>query len=315
MIEFDISKYENIVISSHVNPDADSVGSCTALALALKKLNKNVVILLENYGNKYNFFNNKSFLMHNPNEMNNSACELFISLDCGDELRLGEFISVFNKAKTTINVDHHISNTNFADYNFVFNKSSTSEIIYEFIVQLNIELDKDIAKALYGGILADTGGFKFSNTTSRTHEIIAELIKFDISPTEIYQEIFNNHSYTSVKLLGRALDRIDLFFDGKVACSYITLEDLKEFNGDKTQLGNIIDNLINIKNVVIAIFIYEKDNNECKVSMRSTNNNSNIYDLCIEFSGGGHIKACGCTINGKAEEVQSILLDKLNEKF
>lgn len=305
-----LNDVNNIIISAHVNPDADSVGSCTALALALKKLNKNIVILMEDYGTKYDFLNNNIFMSHNLDDISNFQKDLFICLDCGDKERLGTFKTLLDNSNITINIDHHISNTNFAKYNYVFEKSSTCEIVYELILYLNIELDDNVAKALYTGILADTGGFRHSNTTSTTHEIVAKLIKYNFSADEIYKELFDTNSYESIKLLGQALIRTELFYDGKVAYSYITQNDIKQLNANTSQLGGIIDNLKNIKGVVVAVFIYEKNGNEFKVSMRS-DGSVDICKIAISFGGGGHFKACGCTINGNSDEVKNLIFKKL----
>lgn len=307
-----LNSVNNIIISAHVNPDADSVGSCTALALALKKLNKNIIITMEDYGTKYNFLNNSTFVSHNLEDISYFKNELFICLDCGDEQRIGIFKTLLENSKITVNIDHHISNTNFAQYNYVFEKSSSCEIVYELISYLNIELDDDIAKALYTGILADTGGFRHSNTTSSTHEIVAKLIKYNFLADEIYKELFDTNSYESIKLLGKALSATELFCDGKGAYSYITQNDMKQFNTDSSQLGGIIDNLKNIKGVVFAVFMYEKNENEFKVSMRS-DGSIDICKIAVDFGGGGHFKACGCTINGKLDEVKNLILEKIKE--
>lgn len=315
MIEFNnfkdiLNSYNNVIISAHTNPDGDAISSCIALALGLKKIDKNVIVILEDYGERYDFLEKEDFIFHNLTDLNNFKNELFISLDCGDKLRLGEFFQLFNNAKVTINIDHHISNNNFADYNYVFEKSSTSEIIYELLNELNIDIDNSIAKAMYTGILYDTGGFKHSNATSRTYEVVSELIKYDFVPSEIYSKLFNTFSYEATKLLGVAINKIEMFFDNKVACSYITLNDMKQFNTDKSQLGGIIDNLKNIKDVEVAVFIYEKEYNQCKVSMRC-DGEIDICKIAMEFGGGGHYKACGCTINAKIEDVKTLIIEKI----
>lgn len=302
----------NITISAHVNPDGDAVASCIALGLALDKMGKDVVILLEDYGDRYSFLKSKGLIFNHKVE--GFKNELFVCLDCGDKSRLGKFVDVFDSAKITFNIDHHITNDKFAMYNYVFDKSSTCEIVYELLMHLGISLNDEIAKALYTGIAYDTGGFKYTNTTARTYEIAAELVEYDFSFTDIFKQMFDTRSYASTKLLGRALERAELFFKGKVAVSYLTLEDMNEFNADSTQAGGIIDHLRNIKGVHCSVFIYEKGIDEAKVSMRS-DGTVNISKIASEFGGGGHLKACGCTIKATAQMSKQIIIDKIKSQL
>jgi phosphoesterase RecJ-like protein len=309
-----LNSYDTIILSAHTNPDGDAVGSCIALAHALKAIGKNVAVFLEEYGDKYSFLNTGHFLYHTVEEIQQFANQLFVCLDCGDQLRLGEAIALFDKAQLTVNIDHHISNTHFAKHNYVFEKSSTCEIVYELIDTLNIPMTIDIAKALYTGIIYDTGGFKHSNTTSRTHEVVASLIKYDFSATEIYEKLFNERSYEATKLLARAIDQMELFFNKKIVYSYITEQDMKEFNADKTQVGAIVEQLKSIKGVACSIFIYENSTNECKISMRS----DGTIDICstaVKFGGGGHLKACGCTIHQNLETAKALILKDIESNI
>lgn len=306
--------YDNILISAHVNPDGDAVGSTTALAWALKKMGKNVIVLLEEYGDKYDFLKASEIIKHNTEDIDMSGPVLFLALDCGDKERLGNFVEEFDNASETVNIDHHMSNTEFAKYNYVYDKSSTCEIIYEILKEFEIELDGTIAKSLYMGILTDTGGFRHSNTTSRTHEVAAELLKEDFSHTELYEELFSNTAYEAMKILGRALEKMELFFDGQVSFSCITEKDMEELGADNTHLGIVIDKLKSIKGVRVAIFLSEKETEEIKVSMRA-DGTVDICKIAMEFGGGGHFRACGCSILDSMEKAKTIILDKIEKEL
>lgn len=306
--------YDNILISAHVNPDGDAVGSTTALAWALKKMSKNVIVLLEEYGDKYDFLKASEIIKHNTEDIDMSGPVLFLALDCGDKERLGNFVEEFDNASETVNIDHHMSNTEFAKYNYVYDKSSTCEIIYEILKEFGIELDGTIAKSLYMGILTDTGGFRHSNTTSRTHEVAAELLKEDFSHTELYEELFSNTAYEAMKILGRALEKMELFFDGQVSFSCITEKDMEELGADNTHLGIVIDKLKSIKGVRVAIFLSEKETEEIKVSMRA-DGTVDICKIAMEFGGGGHFRACGCSILDSMEKAKTIILDKIEKEL
>lgn len=304
--------YDNILISAHVNPDGDAVGSTTALAWALKKIGKNVIVLLEECGDKYDFLKASEIIKHNTEDIEISKSFLFIALDCGDKERLGDFTEEFDNAAETVNIDHHMSNTEFAKYNYVYDKSSTCEIIYEILKELEIELDGAIAKSLYMGILTDTGGFRHSNTTSRTHEVAAELLKENFSHTELYEELFSNTAYEAMKILGRALEKMELFFDGQVSFSCITTKDMEELGADSTHLGIVIDKLKSIKGVRVAIFLSERGDGEIKLSMRA-DGTVDICKIAVEFGGGGHFRACGCSIFDSIENAKTIILNKIEQ--
>ncbi len=307
-----LKSYTNIAISAHTNPDGDAVASCIALGLALNKIGKNIIVYLEDYGDKYSFLNTHGLIYNNRVE--DFKTELFLSLDCGDKSRLGQFVEIFDTSKFTINIDHHITNDKFAMKNYVFDKSSTCEIVYELLLYLNVQLNDEIAKALYTGIAYDTGGFKYTNTTSRTYEIAAKLVEYNFSFTDIFKQMFDCRSYESTKLLGRTLERAELVLNKKIAVSYLTLEDMNEFNADSTQTGGIIDHLRNIKGVICSVFIYEKATNDSKVSMRS-NGTINISEIATEFGGGGHLKACGCSINAPASTAKDIIIEKIKNQL
>jgi len=309
-----LNLYDNILISAHVNPDGDAVGSATALALALNKIGKNVNVLLEDCGDKYDFLKLPDFIKHDIQEIDLAEPRLFMALDCGDKERLGEFAQEFDKAADTVNIDHHMSNTEFAKHNYVYEKSSTCEIIYELLKELHIDLDGQIAKSLYMGILTDTGGFRHSNTTSRTHEVIAELMKEDFSHTELFEELFSNVAYSAMRVLGRALEKMELAFNGEAAYSYITNSDMEELGASVADLGIVIDKLKSIKGVRAAIFFSEREPNEIKVSMRA-DGTVDICKIAVEYNGGGHFRACGCTVCDTMENAKKIILDKIEQEL
>lgn len=301
-----LNSFNNIILSAHTNPDGDAIGACIALAHGLICIGKNVRVYLEEYGDKYNFLETSTFMCHDVTQIETFDNPLFISLDCGDALRLGEGINLFNTAPMTVNIDHHISNTKFAKLNYVFESSSTCEIVYDLIEFLNIPVNIEIAKALYTGIIYDTGGFKHSNTTSSTHRVVSKLMNYDFSTTDIYEKLFDERPIEAMKLLARAVDKMTFYNDKKIVISYITAEELEELNADKTHLGAIVEQLKGIKGVQASIFIYENKLDECKVSMRS-NGAIDICSTAVKFGGGGHLKACGCTIHESLEVAKQLI--------
>ncbi len=189
MYKTDILKHiemsENIYIAGHINPDGDAISSCYAFAMAMKKLNKNPKILLEEIPQKYDFLTGKQFWYTGDYSLLEPG--VFFALDCGDKQRLGNAAQVFDNSLFTYNIDHHGSNTNFAQVNVVNGTaSSASEMVFEILTELNIDIDYDMAVALYSGIVFDTGGFKHNSTLKRTHEIAGVLVEKGVPTADIH---------------------------------------------------------------------------------------------------------------------------------
>ena len=300
----------HIALAVHTNPDGDAIGACTALALVLEKMGKKPIILMKDIPDKYNFIHGKELIYDEYPD--NLPLELFIALDCGDKERIGEYISIFDTAKITINIDHHITNPKSADYNLVnSNASSTCEIIYELIKDWGLSLDKEIASSLYTGIAFDTGGFKHNNTSSFTHKIIADLLTYNINFTDIMNKLFFSRSLSATKLLAYALNKMELYQNNQLSICTLDKKELEKFDAKNFDTEGIISFMKNTEGVLIACLLYEKSENEIKVSFRSSDN-IDISVIAQIFGGGGHKKAAGCTINktiieAKDEVINTIL--------
>jgi phosphoesterase RecJ-like protein len=227
--------------------------------------------------------------------------DLFISLDSGSIDRLGFAEEYFNHAKRRINIDHHISNTNFGDINHVIaDSSSTCEVLFDLFDESKINLD--IAEALYLGIIHDTGVFKHSNTSEKTMRIAGKLISKGVPFSKIIDETFYLKNYTQNQILGRCLLESMLILDGRCIVSYVSKKILEFYSADSSDLDGIIDQLRVTQGVEVALLIYESDSHEYKVSMRS-NHEVDVRTIAAYFGGGGHIRAAGCTMQGSIHDV------------
>ena len=295
------SAAKNIVISGHSRPDGDCVGSCMALYLYLKKAlpDAQVKICLDEPSEIYQCI--KGFDEIDTTYTVEDTVDVFIALDC-EKSRLGEAETLFANAKKRINIDHHISNERgCGDVNYVVpGISSTAELVYELMDKQYI--DAEIAKAVYIGIVHDTGIFMYSNTTPKTLRIAAELIEYDFDFTAVVDETFYEKTYTQNQLLGRALLESIMFMDGKCIVSVITKKTLDFYNATPKDLDGIVNQLRIIKGVECAIFMYETGSLEYKVSLRSCNY-VDVSKVATYFGGGGHVRAAGCSMNGTFHDV------------
>lgn len=300
-----ILKKEHIIsVISHINPDGDSIGSLLALGTALKRLYNTVYIFInDELPKKYTFLPGVQDIIvyKHEEEINFDFC--FV-LDCGDSKRLGYSEIILNKSNVVVNIDHHISNTNFGDINIIdINASSTSEIVFNLLKNNNIPIDKKIATCLYTGITTDTGNFTYDNTTSYTHRVAAELMEQAIDLTNITFHLYQNKSLNSVEFLGDMLRRLKTSFDGKLAIITITEDDLEKYNLSSSDVDGVINYARDIQGVEIAILLKETSDGFVKIGLRSKNT-IDVSKLAGKFGGGGHKKAAGATVKGSLVEVQ-----------
>lgn len=315
-IENEMKNAKKVAITGHIRPDGDCIGSCTALYMYLTECSdmlglEQIDVYLEPFGQEFNILSGTENIRHNCDY--DESYDVLVSLDCSSIDRLGNAIRYFNTAKRTICIDHHITNDNFADVNHVVaNASSTCEVLYTLMD--NKRISKDIAKSLYTGIVHDTGMFRNSSTSDKTMEIAAELIRRGIDFTRLIDETFVQKTYTQLQLLGRCLMESKLLIDGKVIVSSIDRKVLKLYGADFTDLNGIIDQLRIAKGCEVAIFIYETNENEYKISFRS-NGIVDVSKIAYNFGGGGHIKAAGCTMTGTVNDILNQLTPHIEEQL
>lgn len=298
----EINESKTIGIAGHVRPDGDCVGSCMALYLYLKNNLPDtfqIDVYLEEIPKRYDIIKDINVIKQ-VNE-NNTIYDLFISLDSGSLDRLGMAETYFNQAKTTINIDHHISNTEFGIDNHVIpDSSSTCEVLFELFDEDKI--DQDVATALYLGIIHDTGVFKHSNTTKKTMNIAGKLIEKNVPFSKMIDETFYMKNYVQNQILGRCLLKSMLILDNKCIVSYLSKNEMELYGATSSDLDGVIDQLRVTEGVEVAIFLYELDFHEFKVSMRS-NGIVDVRKIVAHFNGGGHTKAAGCTMRGTVHDV------------
>lgn len=289
-----------IAIGGHIRPDGDCVGSCLALYLYLSKTLKkaDIKVFLEKPRDIFNCISGINEIKDATKS--SQKFDVFIALDCNEE-RLGDSVPIFRDSLKKINIDHHISNTGCGDVNYIFPQaSSTSELIFDLMDESY--LDKEIAKAIYIGIIHDTGVFQYSNTSEKTLQIAAKLISFDFDFPKLIDETFYEKTYIQNQILGRALLESVLFMNKTCIVSAIDKKTMEFYNVVPADLDGIVNQLRYTKGVECAIFLYESDFQQYKVSMRS-GGAIDVSKIAQFFSGGGHVRAAGCSINGTVYDV------------
>ncbi len=302
----------SVAVSGHIRPDGDCIGSCLGVYNYIKNNypSVDVDVYLQSFSDKFNFIRYSDEVKH---EKTDKIYDLFIMLDSSSLDRLGEFTDMFNNAKETICIDHHISNEKYAMENIVFPKaSSTCEVLYGLMDEDRI--DNHIAEALYMGIVHDSGAFKYSNTSAETMNIAGKLMEKGIPFTSIIDNTFYTKTYVQNQILGRALLESVLFFDEKCIFSVVTQREMDFYNISYKDLDGIVEQLRITKGVECAIFMYETGEMEFKVSMRS-NEIVDVSAIATYFGGGGHIRAAGFNMKGTLYDVINNISEQLAKQL
>lgn len=296
-----LAEKQTVALGGHIRPDGDCVGSVMGLYLYLQEEypKLQVDVYLENLADRFLFVQDTNKI---HSEIDDSKVyDLFICMDCGDKERLGFSAPLFENAKMTACIDHHVSNEAFADYNEIIpDASSTSELVYRLIDKDKISLH--CAEALYMGIAHDTGVFQYSCTSRRTMEIAGKLMEKGFDFNELLDQTFFQKTYLQNQILGRALLESMLLMDGKCIISALRKKDLDFYGVTSEDLDGIVSQLRNTTGVEVAIFLYETAIQEFKVSLRS-NGRVDVSRVASYFGGGGHVRAAGCTMQGSVYDV------------
>ena len=302
----EIDKAKSIVILTHEMPDGDAIGSSLALYTGLKQLGKDVDVIIPEYSRTFEFLPNCNEIKKEGRAEN---YDLAIALDSGDIKRLNGFVKYFEDANVKISIDHHSSNTMFADYNFVNPTApACSQILVIVLEALGVIIDKDIGTCLLTGIITDTGGFKYKGVTAETFEFVAELLNRGVNVSDVYKKVLQTISKTRFQLMQIAMNRLEFLENGKLTFTYITKEDEQKVGAENNDHDGIVEMGRDVEGVEVSIFLREADNGY-KISLRS-NEYVNVSDICLMFGGGGHIRAAGGNINLPFEQAKTKIIEE-----
>lgn len=304
-----VKNAQKIVLIAHIQPDGDTLGSCFALMRLIAHMGKNAVVCCDGDMPARYVRLFEPYKLTKPNDMPKDA-DLAIAVDCADTVRLGKCLKLFKRVPMTANIDHHMTNEGYAQINLISEASSVGEMIFELLRKAGIQPDADTAKFLYIAMATDTGNFTYSNTTRRVLAYTAELVElFDLRDTA--DVLFRQRSLTSTQLIGRALSRLDLFNDSRIASLTLLKSDMKEFNAQGADCENIVDFAREIEQTQIAVLFRELPTG-VKISFRSKNG-VDVGAIAAQYGGGGHAAASGCMVRGKLDEVKKTVIQKLTE--
>ena len=308
-----IKKSKSVAIFVHENPDWDCIGSGMALRSALR-----------NSGVKADLFTEKelsrhlSFLETDVITFSEDAVapdyDCYCALDVGNSARIGSWGKFFDEKENTVCIDHHHPNGEFAKVRHIEpSRSSTGELIYEFLTEGGYEITKDIAQYIYCAMSADTGSFQYASVNRRTYEILISLYETGINTTYLCSMLYERNSITQLRLQSELINSVKLYCDGKIATAKITNETMEKYGAERSDVEALAQIPRSIDGVMMSAFLKELPDGSIRVSLRSLED-YNIEPVARKFGGGGHKKAAGCTFeNVSIEEAEKALVDELEK--
>lgn len=298
-----LKEADTIAICPHISEDADCVGSSLAMRRVLSDMGKKADIYISApLESRLDFFNADA-IIYNGDAVEYDVC---LCLDCGEIKRIGTRVEIFDKAKTTVSIDHHMTNTYFAKYNHVeADASATGEILCRMIEKMGVDIDAEIAGYLFAAVASDTGSFKYSNVSPATLREAAKLLEKGIDNAYISRMLFDTMDENFMRFEGQLMSRVKTFYDGKLAVLVVTNEDIKRYGIDPGSTGDTVNIARKVAGCKVAVSIREMED-KIKMSFRA-NEDTDVSRVAAKFGGGGHMKASGASVD-------LMELDKLLEK-
>jgi phosphoesterase RecJ-like protein len=311
-----LTSSDRVLLASHANPDGDAIGALLAMGLALEKLGCEVVLYNESaIPAVYRFLPSVTSIREQLTEL--KYFDTAVILDCGDLSRVGSMADAIKAIPAIVNIDHHITNTRFGQYQLVdVNACATAEIVYRLIRAMDIEIDTDMATAIYTGILTDTGSFRFSNTNQAAFAICETMVAAGVKPSQVAQHVYGTYSLGRIKLLNLALDSIEISHNGKLSIMTVTREMLADTGTQAEDADGLINYARRIQDVKMAALIHELENGNGKpadrkrfhVSLRS-DGSVDVSRIAMGFGGGGHAGAAGFSVESSLLELKQTIFN------
>jgi phosphoesterase RecJ-like protein len=305
-----ISNGKRFLITSHIDPDGDALGSVFSLYWVLKSLGKDPRVYLKDHvPYRYDFLPGPSEVLHTLSEETFDA--VFV-LDCGDLFRIGDGFEKVKNMGTVISIDHHETNEAFGEINIVERSaSSTAEVLYGLYKSMEIDFTYNIAVNVYTAVFTDTGSLRYENAAPAAFIICEKMVEEGVKPAYVAQMVYESHPKERFLLLGEVFGTLQTFDGDRIAMAHVTEEMFRETGTTSEYTDGFSEEFRKIRGVEVSVFIRQTGAKRYKISMRSKGT-IDVAQICSRFGGGGHKNAAGCTINGELIEVEEQLKKTFN---
>lgn len=305
---------DHFLVVSHVQPDGDAISSTVVVGWLLQKLGKSAVLINEGeLPSRLSFLDQFDSILNYKIAAPPQQFDAIIAVDCADFKRIGEVASSFAPGAKLLNIDHHPTNNGFGSVNVIrAEAAATVEILFDLIERANILLDLNCATAIYTGLLTDTGGFRYSNTSPRVMDIASQLLALGVSGNDLADHLLEKMTMAKLKLLQIALNRLTFTDNLEIGWVFIGKDDLRNTGAVPEDLEGIVNYALNVDGVEVGILFKEAEDGSVKASLRSAGK-ANVAAIAQLFGGGGHVRAAGCRLEGSREDSVSELVDAVRK--
>ncbi|MCD1257773.1 bifunctional oligoribonuclease/PAP phosphatase NrnA [Paenibacillus athensensis] len=309
-----IREHNEFLVVAHIQPDGDAAGSTYGMGLLLKQLGKSFTMINEGpMPAKFDFLTGSAdvvdFSAAAPSRLFGQA----IVVDCSDFSRIGQVQSLLTADAQVLNLDHHATNDGFGTLQLVKPDAAAAvQIIYDLAMELGIEPTLEFGTCIYNGLLTDTGGFRYSNTTPQVMQLAASLLALGVNGAEIAERVLERLSYPQMALLQSALPTLAYAHDRRVAWLSVSLADLTATGASGEDLDGLVNYARNVEGVEVGMLFKEKAPGVIKISLRSAGL-VDVAQLALSLGGGGHVRAAGCTLSGTLEEAAAKMVEEVGK--
>ncbi len=313
-----LSGKSSVAVVSHLRPDGDAIGSIMALGQVLKDLGKDVLVMNhDGVPENYLFLQGKDMVLTPASVSAPVEVEVVVALDSAEKSRIGEPVwDCLKGYERVINMDHHISNPGYGDWNFVdADAPAAGQIVYDLIECMGWPLDEVARDALWVAIVTDTGSFKYPSTTARTFEVAARLVEAGVRVGDIAEKVYDSYPVRRLKLLRELLGEMKLTGDGQVASWRLRREVVERLGILPSDTEGLIDAIRSVDTVRVAIFFEEMQDGKVRISVRSKSGGPDVSAICGQFGGGGHMRAAGARMTGPMDEAAEQFLKAVHESL
>jgi phosphoesterase RecJ-like protein len=311
-----IRQANSILLSCHVRPDADALGSLLGLALGLKELGKQAhPISPDGVPDLYRFLPSWQWVRTPAGCPKDASFDLGIGLDADGSDRLGPMEKLILSLPVVIDLDHHTGPDPFGDIQVVDpGAAATGELVYELLCELGAPLTPEIATCLLAALITDTGSFRFSSTTADSFRIAAALVDAGAHPTPIFERVYGSRPFATSRLLGRLLLSLERSADGRIVWAGLPYRAFQEAGLDTGVTEGFVDQIRMVEGSEVAIFFREERDGEIRVSLRSRGG-FNVAKVADVFGGGGHVPAAGCSLPGPLEPAMERVVEEVRRQM
>jgi bifunctional oligoribonuclease and PAP phosphatase NrnA len=307
---------DDFLVVSHIDPDGDAASSTLAISWMLKQLNKRFTMINEgNTPGKFNYLWGFTGIIDYSKAAPSRVFEHVIAVDCADFSRIGKVKSLFSATTVILNIDHHRTNDYYGTHQLINeDAAATAEVLYDLAMELDINWSTELGNSIYTGLLTDTGGFRYANTTPKVMRIAAEMLQLGVDGNDLADRLLEKLTYSHIILLQKALATLDFTIDKKISWVSVTLQDIAIAEASNEDLEGLVNYPRNIEGVEVGILFKEVEADKYKVSMRSAGI-ADVAHIAKSFGGGGHFRAAGCTLLGNLEEIINRVVKEVGLKL